>query len=229
MNKKALWLVLALTLTMLTGCASKGKTETEETPAMEVTIAGVPVTEDDSKDDSAESSQEETDSQKETVAGSNQDAETQIETEEANLGEDGSINLRLPKGFVEYEGEEGLFVCEEYPEEIACISYLIAAYDGRKEAVNEAIFRERLIKEFQDNYGEDVDVRVKDLKEYETDGKECVQIEVAYKLLGTNYEQLQLLIYDEAGKEEHIFSYIQEKGAGYMDAFKQSAETVTFR
>jgi hypothetical protein len=83
---------------------------------MEVTIAGVPVTEDDGKDDSAESSQEDTDSQEE--AGNKQDAETQIETEEANLGEDGSINLRLPKGFVEYEGEEGLFVCEKYPEEI---------------------------------------------------------------------------------------------------------------
>jgi len=60
------------------------------------------------------------------------------------------------------------------------------------------------------------------------DGREVVEIESAYTLLGTTYEQLQLIIYDEEGKQQYNITYMQETGNKWMNAFRRSAESISF-
>lgn len=210
MNKRTIIIVLALTLTLLSGCSEKQQKETEIAPATETSVAGI-----------SESMDEEIGTQ-EAQNEEEQKAEAQIEQ---SIGD---LILGLPEDFVAYEGEEGMYVCRTYPREIACISYMISKYDGVKGVSDKENYAEQLIKTFLDSYGEVVMVDVNDFWEYEVDGREVVEIESAYTLLGTAYEQLQLIIYDEEGKQQYTINYLQETGNRWMDAFRRSAESISF-
>ena len=218
MNRKTIWIVLSMSLILLSGCGEKQQKEAQTESATVTAVADLSgekekaqTTEDKKKEEGTEEKSSEAE---ETVEG-----ET-LETKEG-------LWCRLPEGFVTYEDEPGLFVCEEYPEDIACISYLIADYDGEKEELSREIFAERLTKDFYDSYGEEVEVTICDYQEYQIDGCDAIKIEVAYRLFGTDYEQLQLLVYDTKRQEEHIFNYIQEKGSKWMEKFRESVETVS--
>ena len=212
MNKRTILIVLALTLTLLSGCSEKQQKETEIAPATETSVAGI-----------SESGDEEIGTQEA------QDGETDEQTTEAQIEESiGNLILGLPEDFVAYEGEEGLYVCKTYPREIACISFMVAEYDGEKDITDKVDYTEQLIKTFLDSYGEVVTVDVNDFWQYEVDGREVVEIESAYTLLGSAYEQLQLLIYDEEGKQQYNITYMQETGNKWMNAFRRSAESISF-
>lgn len=202
--------MLALTLTLLSGCNEKQQKETEMEPATETSVAGI-----------SESMDEEIGTQ-EAQDKEEQKAEAQIEQ---SIGD---LILGLPEDFVAYEGEEGMYVCRTYPREIACISYMISKYDGVKGVSDKENYAEQLMKTFLDSYGEVVMVDVNDFWEYEVDGREVVEIESAYTLLGTTYEQLQLIIYDEEGKQQYTINYLQETGNKWMNAFRRSAESISF-
>jgi len=210
MNKRTIVIVLALTLTLLSGCNEKQQKETEMEPATEKSVAGI-----------SESMDEEIGTQ-EAQDKEEQKAEAQIEQ---SIGD---LILGLPEDFVAYEGEEGMYVCRTYPREIACISYMISKYDGVKGVSDKENYAEQLMKTFLDSYGEVVMVDVNDFWEYEVDGREVVEIESAYTLLGTTYEQLQLIIYDEEGKQQYNITYMQETGNKWMNAFRRSAESISF-
>jgi len=210
MNKRTIVIVLALTLTLLSGCNENQQKETEMEPATEKSVAGI-----------SESMDEEIGTQ-EAQDKEEQKAEAQIEQ---SIGD---LILGLPEDFVAYEGEEGMYVCRTYPREIACISYMISKYDGVKGVSDKENYAEQLMKTFLDSYGEVVMVDVNDFWEYEVDGREVVEIESAYTLLGTTYEQLQLIIYDEEGKQQYNITYMQETGNKWMNAFRRSAESISF-
>ena len=208
MNRKIIGLVLALSLTLLSGCGGKGQEEVkqENDTATVSTVADIP-------EETKEEAQE----------------EPQEEIELAEVTELGEFGWRLPEGFIAYEDEPGIFVCDKYPKRIGCISYLIAGFDGNREEINEVIIKERLEKEILDNYAQTVEVTVNEFKEYDIDGCDTVRTEVSFKLLGAEYEQLQLLVYNETGAENYIINYIQEKGESYMDAFRRSADSISFQ
>lgn len=137
----------------------------------------------------------------------------------------GKIKWSLPDGFISYEGQKGLFVYKTYPEDIACISYLIADYDESSE-VDQQLLVDGLVDDFYYSYGEKVDVIVQNYEELVIGDYDAVKIEVTYQLFGTDYELLQLLVFDMANQEDHIFSYLQEKDEGWMEVFRKSAATV---
>ena len=204
MNRKIVGLVLALSLTLLSGCGGKGQEEVkqENDTATVETVADIP---------------EET----------KEEAQEVIEL--AEVTELGEFGWRLPEGFISYEDEPGMFVCDKYPKRIGCISYLIADFDGNREELSEDIVKERLEKEILDNYAQTVEVTVNEFKEYDIDGCDAVKTEVSFELLGAEYEQLQLLVFNETGAENYIINYIQEKGESYMDAFRRSADSISFQ
>lgn len=205
MNKRTIIIVLALTLTLLSGCNEKQQKETEMEPATENSVAGI-----------SESMDEEIGTQ-------------EAQKEEEQIAETiGDLILGLPEDFVAYEGEEGMYVCRTYPREIACISYMISKYDGVKGVSDKENYAEQLMKTFLDSYGEVVMVDVNDFWEYEVDGREVIEIESTYTLFDTVYEQLQLLIYDEEMERQYTINYMQEIGNGWMDAFRRSAESISF-
>lgn len=210
MNKRTIIIVLALTLTLLSGCNEKQQKETEMEPATETSVAGI-----------SESGDEEIGTQ-EAQNEEEQEAEAQIEQ---SIGD---LKLGLPEDFVAYEGEEGMYVCRTYPREIACISYMISKYDGVKGVSDKENYAEQLMKTFLDSYGEVVMVDVNDFWEYEVDGREVIEIESTYMLFDTVYEQLQLLIYDEEMERQYTINYMQEIGNGWMDAFRRSAKSISF-
>lgn len=201
MKRQTILIVLALTLTLLSGCADKQQKETDNATATENSVA-----------DASETEKKGEEKAQEVIT----------------LKEKGEINCSLPEGFVEYEDEKGLYVCEEYPNEIACISYVIADFDGNKEEMSEAILKERLEKDMLDSYKENVDVNIVNYEEYQIDGSDAVKMEVSFRLMGADYEQIQLLVFDEEKQEEHILNYIQEAGEDWMDKFHNSVDTVSF-
>lgn len=73
-----------------------------------------------------------------------------------------------------------------------------------------------------------MEVTVKACENLQIDGHEAIKTELSYRIMETDYEQIQVIIVDEANEEEHIFGYIQEKGGKWMDKFRQSIETITF-
>lgn len=199
----------ALVLTFLSGCAGKPQNEqkNDEDAATVTAVADILETEEatDEKSEPAE-------------------AEVELEDEKV-LGE---FSFRLPKGFIPFEEEEGVFVCKDYPKKIACVSYLIADFDGNKEEASEEILKGRLEKDLLDNYGETVEIKVTDYQEYDIDGCDTVKIEASFTLMKTDYELIQIFINNGQGQESYAISYIQEAKAGWMDAFHDSIDSISF-
>lgn len=153
-------------------------------------------------------------------------ADEQTSAEEKITGDE--LSCLLPAGFVALDGEEGLFVSEEYPKDIACIGYVIAPHDSKITELSESELKNSIEQDLRSGYGTEVEVTVKACENLQIDGHEAIKTELSYRIMETDYEQIQVIIVDEANEEEHIFGYIQEKGGKWMDKFRQSIETITF-
>ena len=167
------------------------------------------------------------------MTGTDKSAMEEVSTDDQTVAEEritgGELSCLLPAGFVALEGEEGLFVSTEYPEDIACIGYVIASHDGELSDLTESALKESIEQDLQSGYGAEVEVRVRACENLQIDNHAAIKTELSYCLMGTDYEQIQVIVVDEESQEEHIFSYIQEKGGKWMDKFRQSIETISFK
>lgn len=232
MNRKRLCLITVLTVLMLTGCTAL---QQEADTNIKQSAAAM------SAADTNETVMERSEAQKDISVLEAQKIEESeapagrelTETGEELLTEEaillGKIYCRLPRGFVQYESNPGIFVCKDYPKDIACISYIIADYDGQEMETSETAFLENIQEDFKNDYGEEVEVELSGYEIFKIGECSATKIQMSYSLFGTSYDMIQMIIFDARNKQEHIFNFIQEKGGKWTEDFQKSMDSMTFR
>lgn len=231
MNKTRLYLLLLLVMLLLpstlTGCTrSRQETDTGQTTAGEAAAAPAGTgSGEETRKDSGERETQNTEEQLPPPAGEQGDEE--------GAGEEpvlfGTISCRLPEDFVQYENNPGIFVCKDYPKDIACISYIIADYDGKEPETGETELLDSIQESLKEDYGEEAEAEITSLDTFRIGGHRAVEIRLSCRLLGTSYDMFQLMIFDSTGGQEHIFNFMQEKDGKWTRAFQESMASVTFR
>lgn len=219
MNRKRVWLITVLTVLMLTGCTAL---QQEADTGINQSAA------DGSAADTNETMVERAEVQKDLPVLETQKTGEEPLTEEAVLL--GRLYCRLPRGFVQYENNPGIFVCRDYPKDIACISYIIADYDGQEEMeASETDLLESIREDFKNDYGEEVEVEASGYETFQIGECPATKMQLSYSLFGTSYDMIQMIIFDARNKQEHIINFIQEKDGKWTIDFQKSVDSITFR
>lgn len=218
MNRKRVWLITVLTVLMLTGCTAL---QQEADTGINQSAA------DGSAADTNETMVERAEVQKDLPVLETQKTGEEPLTEEAVLL--GRLYCRLPRGFVQYENNPGIFVCRDYPKDIACISYIIADYDGQEMEASETDLLESIREDFKNDYGEEVEVEASGYETFQIGECPATKMQLSYSLFGTSYDMIQMIIFDARNKQEHIINFIQEKDGKWTIDFQKSVDSITFR
>ncbi len=210
MHKRWMLLVLAsLMLFQITGCGKKNEETTEivEESAVDNTTAD--------SDDIQE------------VADLPEVPSKVVEEESAKepVYMPGNLMVDLPKGFVAYEDEEGMYVHKSYPKDLSSISYVISESTEDVTEIKQEDYQAMLEADFLANYGDDVTVNISMYKDIRVDGRDGLKIMLNYEFKGVVYEQLIYMIYN--GDESHILSFTQEEGSGWMDEFEACGDAIS--
>lgn len=232
MNRKRVWLITVLTVLMLTGCTALQ--QEADTGINQSAVDG-------SAADTNETMVERAEVQKDlpvletqkTGEGEAPAGRELTETGEEPLTEEavllGRLYCRLPRGFVQYENNPGIFVCRDYPKDIACISYIIADYDGQEMEASETDLLESIREDFRNDYGEEVEVEASGYETFQIGECPATKMQLSYSLFGTSYDMIQMIIFDARNKQEHIINFIQEKDGKWTIDFQKSVDSITFR
>lgn len=137
----------------------------------------------------------------------------------------GNLMVDLPKGFVAYEDEEGMYVHKSYPKDLSSISYVISESTEDVTEIKQEDYQAMLEADFLANYGDDVTVNISMYKDIRVDGRDGLKIMLNYEFKGVVYEQLIYMVYN--GDESHILSFTQEEGSGWMDEFEACGDSIS--
>lgn len=140
---------------------------------------------------------------------------------------DAELTCELPRGFRQYQDEEGMYVHKNYPSDLSTISYVISESEEDITQMKQEEFADLLEADYYDAYGDVVEIHVIEYKNIQIDGRNGLRIKFEYEFKGVEYEQLMYAIYN--GDETHILNYTQEKGGKWMDAFEESAASISLR
>ena len=140
---------------------------------------------------------------------------------------DADLTIELPRGFIPYQNEDGLYVHKNYPSDLSTISYLISESDEDITQMKQEEFIDLLEADYLDAYGDSVEIHVTEYEDIRIDGRHGLRIRYEFKFKGVEYEQLMYAIYN--GHETHILNFTQEKGGGWMGEFEKSGASIAFR
>lgn len=220
MNKTRPYLLILLAmlfLLALTGC-TPGRQETDTRRSAAASSAADPAP-----------NKEETQNQQDNPALETQTSQTGEDAPEEEPLLTGEISCLLPEDFVQYENNPGIFVCKDYPRDIACISYIIADYDGQEPEQGQDGLLQSIQESLKEDYGEEAQAEMESCENFRIGGHQAVKIRLTCRLLGTSYDMTQLIIFDGTNRQEHIFNFMQEKDGKWTEAFQESIDSVTFR
>lgn len=206
MYKKLILLFVTLALAVqLTGCGNmkeQGSADTES--AVEEAAADSDNTQADNSDSSALAAQDDG-----TV-----------------VHEPADLACKLPDGFEELSGEEGVYVYRTYPKDVSVITYTITASDVDITLTTKDEYKKLMEDDLYDAFGDEVNVIIHSYDMIRVDKRNGIRIKLQYDLKGVTYEQLNYMIFN--GDESHVMSYTQEADAGWMDDFEKSGESLHF-
>lgn len=141
--------------------------------------------------------------------------------------EEADLLCVLPKGFVAYEGEEGVYVHKSYPGDTSTISYVISESDEDITQMTREEYKNLCEEDFLESYGDEATIEINSYESIRVDGRNGLKIKLEYELKGVDYEQLVYIIYN--GTETHILNYTQEKDGGWMKEFEESGDSLSFK
>lgn len=151
----------------------------------------------------------------------------EMEDEEPVFFGDADLTIELPRGFRPYQNEEGLYVHRNYPSDLSTISYVISESEEDITQMKQEEFTDLLEADYYQVYGDNVEIHVTEYENIQIDGRHGLKIKFEFEFKGIGYEQLMLAIYN--GHETHILNYTQEEGAGWMEDFEKSADSISLR
>lgn len=211
MNKKLMIVLVAgLCMMQISGCGNKNKQESTEVNESAVETS----TADSDKVDSADIPELPS-------------IEQEIEDDTPEFFEEADLACALPNGFSAYEGEEGVYVYRTYPKDLSTISYVISEGDENITKMPKEEYVDMLEADFLDVYGDDVQIKINTYERIKVDKRDGLKVKLEYEFKGVEYEQLIYIIYN--GDETHHLNFTQEKGAGWMDEFEETGNTLSFQ
>lgn len=146
--------------------------------------------------------------------------------EEDDDYEPAELACSLPKGFRPDSQEDGLYVHKSYPTDLSTISYDISDNNGDFSDMTLDEYKSLVEEDFLDNFGDEVILDISSYEEVVVDRRKGFRIEMSYTFKGVDYEQLTYILFN--GNELHNLTFTQEKDGGWMDKFKESAESMHF-
>lgn len=204
-KKWVLLLVTGICVMQIVGCGNKSSQETS-------TSGEEAVVEESAGDSSANQA-------------ATEEASSTIADGEQIVFEDAELNCSLPKGFVESNDVEGLYIHKSYPTDISTISYVISESEEDITKMTQEEFKAMLEADYYDAYGDEVVIDITKYEIIKIDGRNALRITLEYEFKGVTYEQLMYMIYN--GDETHILNYTQEKGGKWMEEFEKSGESIS--
>ena len=140
--------------------------------------------------------------------------------------EPADLACKLPDGFEELSGEEGVYVYRTYPKDVSVITYTITASDVDITQTTRDEYKKLMEEDLYDAFGDEVNVIIHSYDKIRVDKRNGIRIKLQYDLKGVTYEQLNYMLFN--GDESHIMSFTQEADAGWMDDFEKSGESLHF-
>lgn len=140
--------------------------------------------------------------------------------------EPADLACKLPDGFEELSGEEGVYVYRTYPKDVSVITYTITASDVDITQTTRDEYKKLMEEDLYDAFGDEVNVIIHSYDKIRVDKRNGIRIKLQYDLKGVTYEQLNYMLFN--GDESHVMSYTQEADAGWMDDFEKSGESLHF-
>lgn len=136
--------------------------------------------------------------------------------------------LELPQGFSKSDefSEAGItsYYGSQYPQQLSNVNIFYEEKDGSIADMTMEALQEDLRKQYRDAYGEDAAVEFLDFRKHDIDGRTAFYIEQSYVLRGNEVKQVQVLL--ESSESIYFVTYTDLDGGIYMDAFRESADTV---
>ena len=147
--------------------------------------------------------------------------------EEAVYFGDAEMTCELPRGFKALDGEEGVYVYRTYPKDSSIINYVIAESQEDVTKLTQEEFQKLYEDNLYDAYGDEIQINITQYEKSKINGRNAITVTFDYTLKGTEYEQMELMVYN--GAESHILTYLQEKDGKWAEEFKKSIASVAFR
>ncbi|MBD5502117.1 MAG: hypothetical protein HDR10_13145 [Lachnospiraceae bacterium] len=211
MNKKLMIVLVAgLCMIQISGCGNKNKPESTEVNESAVETS----TADSDKVDSADIPEL-------------PPIEQEEEEDTLEFYEEADLACVLPNGFSAYDGEEGVYVYRTYPKDLSTISYVISEGDENITKMSKEEYVDMIEADFLDVYGDNVQIKINSYERIKVDRRDGLKVKLEYEFKGVEYEQLIYIIYN--GDETHHLNFTQEKGAGWMDEFEETGNTISFQ
>ena len=153
--------------------------------------------------------------------------EQTAEEEEPVYFGDAEMTCELPRGFKALDGEEGVYVYRTYPKDSSIINYVITESQEDVTKLTQEEFQKLYEDNLYDAYGDEIQINITQYEKSKINGRNAITVTFDYTLKGTEYEQMELMVYN--GAESHILTYLQEKDGKWAEEFKKSIASVAFR
>lgn len=135
-------------------------------------------------------------------------------------------SFALPEAFMESEDVEGMYVTKRYPIDASAIYYAELEKDEALQLLTEESFKEQTEEEFENVWGEDVEVTVDSFERMEINGFPAFRILCHYRVGDTEMTQLEYAINAD---KSYVITYSQTSEYDYMEEYEASAETIRLK
>lgn len=203
--KKLLSLILALVLVFsLTACSSG---TTDESVADSTSVS--------------ESISEEPAQSESVTEGASESESTS--TDSAAVVTD--YTFEAPEGFTENEENPGMLYAPNYPTDASNIYVLESEPDAYFDQYTAEILDSGLDASLTEQLGEDIDVTIDEFKYFTINDLPAYRLVMHYTFSGVDLTQLQIGV---NASKNYTFTYTQSGDTNWMDAFRASADTISF-
>lgn len=129
----------------------------------------------------------------------------------------------LPEGFSEVEDMPGMYVTKRYPIDASTIYYVEMDKDISLQLMTEETFLAQIQRNFNDIYGEDIEVDLKSYEKIEIDGYPAFRILCTYVVGGIEITQLEYVVNAD---KSYVVTYSQTSEYDRTEEFEASAATI---
>lgn len=133
------------------------------------------------------------------------------------------LEFWVPDGFERSE-ESSQYLYYTYPKDVSYIDHLVLKSDIDTSNVTMSEYAASVEKDIKDAYGDEIKVTVTRFSKIVIDNRPGVWVEYNYDFRDDYFTALDIVIYN--GDETHYMYYLQGPGAGWMNDFIKSANSI---
>ena len=150
----------------------------------------------------------------------------EIDEDEVYDFPDSYLTCIMPKNFKKSSDVDGEYLSKNYPRDVSSINHVIIESDENVTNQTQEEFLENLVTDFEDAYGDKVDIKITQFDKIKVDGRPGLWIMYNYDFRGDRFYVLNVILYN--GVETNYLTFLQGPKADWMEDFIASAETLAY-